>query len=259
MSAPRNATPKNAKPTPRRAGSPRPEPATSATLFSDHSSAPPIPRISAVDADPRDPNLRRVKVGRRTVAVLPATAAEAHGLVIDLPWTEPLAKAVAHDAAVAIAREKALRSLGRSAATSARLIERLVRSGQDPAVASEAVASLRRDGWLDERATADALAESEQRRGRLPRAALARRLQAKGVETPLADSISAARGAASAAAEREACVAFATSLMKRSGSGSGASRAVVARRVAAGLARRGFDADIIARTLETLRLPTGDE
>jgi SOS response regulatory protein OraA/RecX len=242
-----------------RGAAPRPSrtgPARERLLPSEDPSAP---AITAVDADPQDPNLRRVKVGRRLVARLPATAAEAHGVEVGKPWSAALAAAVARDAALAVARDKALRSLGRSAATSTRLIERLVRSGQDPTVAAEAVASLRRDGWLDESAAAEDFAQRVQRSGRLPSAALAHRLQAKGVDPALAERVSKSRGAASPAAERAACLALATSLVNRGGAATRPSArasdpAATARRVAAALARKGFDADIIARTLESLRL-----
>ena len=217
------------------------------------------PCIVAVEADPKDPNLRRVRVGRRVVAVLAASDASALGVRPGAAWDEALSAAVARCANVEAARRDALRALARASVPSARLRERLSRRGHEPSIVEEVVEGLVRDGWLNDALVADAAAEGIQRRGRLPRRAVAAALLARGVEPELATR-AARRGAAPGDEELAACAEFAATLLARPAAKptrgkSPASGAGIrgphrdAHRVAAALARRGFDPDIIARVL----------
>jgi regulatory protein len=213
-----------------------------------------VSRISAVIADPKDSNLRRVRLGRRTVAVLGAAAAAELGVVEGALWDERLAGAVSHREALDRARREALRSLARSSKSSGQLRAALARRGHAPELVGDVLAVLATEGWLDEERSAQEVASAIRRRGEVPRRALARTLEARGFEESVARR-AAAIGAAAGDEELAACAALATKLLARhraaAAGTSGATGALERRnlRVAAALARRGFDSDIIRRVL----------
>ncbi|MFO0874701.1 MAG: RecX family transcriptional regulator [Phycisphaerales bacterium] len=205
-----------------------------------------------------DPNVRRIRVGRRVVAELAAHEIESLRLAPGREWTPALAARVARVQALAQARRDALRMLARAGASSSRLRERLIRKGHDAAIAAAAVDGLARDGWVDDRAFAGSLATSLQRTGRLPKDALAARLARRGVDAKLAAEVARTAGLADGADAHAACMEAATRLLGTA-QARNVDRATRARRLAAALARKGFDADSISSTLDRLRLSSAVE
>jgi len=194
------------------------------------------PPIDALRAHADDPNVVDVRVGGRTVATLPRARAETMGAAEGAAWTPALAARVSAAAAEALAREAALAFLARRAWSAALLAARLVRAGHDERAAAGAVAALLADGWLDDRAYAQARAGQLSRRGAMAAEALEHALVEEGVAERVARA--AAKGEAGTAEDlaREAKAA------RRAGQG--------AARVAGRFARRGFDADSIRSALE---------
>ena len=194
------------------------------------------PPIDALRALAADANVVDVRVGGRTVATLPRARAEALGATEGAAWTPALATRVGGAAAEALAREAALAFLARRAWSAALLAARLVRAGHDERAAADAVAALVADGWLDDRAYAEARAGQLSRRGAMAAEALEHALVEEGVAERVARA--AAKGEAGSTDDlvREARAA------RRAGHG--------ASRVAGRFARRGFDADTIQTALE---------
>jgi SOS response regulatory protein OraA/RecX len=194
------------------------------------------PPIDALRALAADPNVVDVRVGGCTVATLPRARAEALGATEGAAWTPALATRVGGAAAEALAREAALAFLARRAWSAALLAARLVRAGHDERAAADAVAALVADGWLDDRAYAQARAGQLSRRGAMAAEALEHALVEEGVAERIARA--AAKGEAGTTDDlvREARTA------RRAGHG--------AARVAGRFARRGFDADTIHTALE---------
>lgn len=195
--------------------------------------SPPIDALRALAADP---NVVEVRVGGRTVASLPRARAESLGAVEGAAWTPALAARVSTAAAEALAREAALAFLARRAWSASLLRARLARAGHDEAAAAAAVASLVADGWLDDRAYAQARAGQLSRRGAMAAEALEHALVEEGVAEREARAAARAEAGTSEDLVREARAA------RREGAG--------AARVAGRFARRGFDADTIRAALE---------
>lgn len=217
------------------------------------------PTIATIVADPDDPNIRRVRVGRRVVAELLAHDVEAMKLVPGRAWTPALEARVARVQAHADVRRDALRMLARTGMASSRLRERLEKRKHDAAVVAEVVAALVRDGWLDDEGFAESAVASLQRRGALPAKTVAARLASRGVDEAIAAGVAKRRGAQD---ESVACLAAAKKLVKSPSTGAGGRRLDklrVARRAAAALARRGFDPDTIDTTLRTIGFELGSD
>ena len=192
--------------------------------------------IDAVRALDGDPMTVEVRVGGTTVASMPRPRAEALGLAEGVKWTPALAARVDRACAESLAREAGLAFLARRSWSAKGLEARLVRAGHDARAAREAVAAMVGDGWLDDRAFAEARVEQLSRRGAMSAEALEESLEADGVADDVAAA--AARAGAATAADLRAEARAA----KRAGER--------ASRVAGRFARRGFDADTIRDALE---------
>jgi SOS response regulatory protein OraA/RecX len=192
--------------------------------------------IDAVRALDGDPMAVEVRVGGTTVARMPRPRAEALGLAEGMKWTPALAARVDRACAEALAREAGLAFLARKAWSAKGLEARLVRAGHEPRAARDAVAAMVADGWLDDRAFAEARVEQLSRRGAMSQDALAETLEADGVGEAVAAE--AARAGAGTAADLRAEARAARRAGER------------ASRVAGRFARRGFDADSIRDALE---------
>jgi regulatory protein len=150
--------------------------------------------------------------------------------------------------AVDKARADALRILGRGDHAAAALIARLVRRGHAEEDATRAVERLRVEGWLDDEATARALAERTVRGAPAADRLIETRLRRGGVEADLA-----ARVARETAGEDPVAAALLVAERRCRGLDR-LDPAVAARRVAGVLARRGFDEDVIETVLSRLDL-----
>lgn len=202
--------------------------------------------IASIDPDPRDPNQRRIRVGRRTVAKLSADAVLSLGLQPGQPWTERRQADVETRIAFEKAWRSALRMLGYRALTRSELEARLTRKRVPPAVVERVTAELSANGWLDDEQVAHDTAQALARRRPAARCVLEERLKARGIDAELAAR--AASNAMSSQAELEAATTFAQQRLRGL---RGLEPTVQARRITGALARRGYDEDLIIKVLQS--------
>ncbi|MBM4006266.1 MAG: hypothetical protein FJ292_01670 [Planctomycetes bacterium] len=195
--------------------------------------------ITAIDADPTDPGLVRVRLGRTSVGPLRRDAAEALGLAEGRSWTARLEKEVDRLARREGCRADALRRLGRRDHSCELLVVRLSpRWGED--IAREVVGELATHGWLDDGTYATRRAENLRRSGPVSSEMVSVRLEAEGVAPKLARK-------AAGGADRPQDLAVHTRRWKR----EGRSAAWITRT----LGRRGFEFDTIEEALRNAGIP----
>lgn len=200
--------------------------------------------IDALRALDGDPMTVEVRVGGTTVATLPRPRAESLGLAEGVRWTPAIAARVDRACAEALAREAGLAFLARKSWSAKGLEARLAQAGHDARAARAAVAAMVADGWLDDRAFAEARVGQLSRRGAMSADALAAMLESEGV----AESIAADAAESIAADAAEAGAGTAAQLRAEARAAKRAGER--AARVAGRFARRGFDADTIRDALE---------
>lgn len=195
--------------------------------------------ITAIDADPKDPGLVRVRLGRTSVGPLRRDAAEALGLAEGRAWTARLERELDRLARHEGCRADALRRLGRRDHSRELLVLRLTpRWGED--IAREVVGELATHGWLDDGTYATRRAESLRRGGPVASELMSVRLEAEGVAPKLARK-------AAGGADRPQDLAVHMRRWKR----EGRSAAWITRT----LGRRGFEFDTIAEALRNAGIP----
>jgi regulatory protein len=159
----------------------------------------------------------------------------------------------APDDPVAAAHTVALRLLTVRARSRAEVEARLRRKGFDAGTVDAALERLERAGLLDDKAFAADLAALRSERG-VASALVRRELRARGI-----DPETAGRVAANPPGDEEAerCRALADAWVRRHG---GLAPEVAARRLAGHLARRGYSASLVARTVRaTIEIEVGLE
>ncbi|MCB9846557.1 MAG: RecX family transcriptional regulator [Phycisphaeraceae bacterium] len=182
-----------------------------------------------------------VFVGRRRVATLDPKAVHDLGLGVGSAWTPELEASIGLASETQRALSLSQRWLATRPRSVAEIQSRLASEGVSPGAADAALDSLVRAGLLDDVRLAGDLAAALATRGHAPEAIVVR-LLARGLAAEIARD--AADGVASPDPLRDARVLAASRL--RSGGGSVESRA---RRAAAFLARRGFDAETVERAV----------
>jgi len=206
--------------------------------------------ITAIDPAPTDPNLRRVRVDGRIKATLRVSELAEAGVRVGDAWSAATAARIDRLMAQRDARERALGYLARRAHTSDELRSRLARRGVQPSVIDDTLRELTEHGWLgndDDAALEQARVLS--RDGATAPAMIRARLESRGVRSEQA------KRAADLAAPTPAVAALrlASDALRQQ---STARDRRTATRIARMLARRGFDDDVIAATLERLDLTT---
>ena len=199
--------------------------------------------ITEVLADPEDPGLVRVRVGRALHGPLRRDEAERLRVEAGRRWTATLARAVQALTDSVACRADALRRLGRRDHSRALLTERLeVRWGA--ALAARVVEELHAQGWLDDGGYARRRAEHLRSHGPISREMIAARLEAEGVDAPEARR-------AAGRADRPEDIVGSVRAWKR------------ARRdpacIARTLGRCGFDFDTIVGALRAAGMPCPSE
>jgi SOS response regulatory protein OraA/RecX len=209
--------------------------------------------ITAIEPVAADPTMRRIKAGRRTLGTIHADEIESLGLQVGFTWTPAMARHVEALTIKRAARREAMRMLGRRDSSERAMLDQLIRRGTPGAEAAEVVRELVRDGWIDDLALAERVAQAVAR--------------APGATAPLIESKLARRRISGSSARRIARSALEHSTplqqaiawgLRHTRDSTRQSPAKTARRIAAGLARRGFDADTIAAALDQLNLSADD-
>lgn len=210
--------------------------------------------ITALEPAPDDPNQRRICVGSKIVATLPAQEVMRLGIAVGDQWSEAVGATIREAAARMEAHKVALRVLGRRGYSRRGLLDRLTASGVEPGCAESVVAELEHNGWIDDRLLATDLARSLLRRNPAGPDLIVRKLEARGIDPSLA------RATADESLQGIDLIGSAEGLARRRlRSIERADPASAARRVASALARRGFDDDVVREVLRRLRLDgTGD-
>ena len=221
----------------------------STSLFPD---IDPGERIGAIDAPASDASLRRIRVGQRVVATLPADVVEALGIAIGDVWTNPLAATLQQAMAEHTVRRYAQRLLKRRPYSRSELVDRLMRKEPDGAMAKRIANEMIAAGAIDDEAYARALAVSVADRGPVSVTYLNHKLRQRGIPPELAQRV--ADETLEETDVVETAVAFAAARLR---SMSSQPQDAAARRIWAALARRGLDADTIRVVLDRITLPAG--
>ena len=201
--------------------------------------------ITAIRPLPSDPSMRGVRIGRRVIARLRATDIESLGLEAGQILTDELAGAIEEVLALTRARRDALRLLGRRGYSSGQLVDRLKRKGHAESTARAVVDELRDGDWLDDEEYARAVAREICARGPASPRLIMQKLRQRRIDADLARRVAEETLADTDPVEEAIALAE-----KRMRSMRSVPRATAARRIAAALARRGFDMDTIRAAIQ---------
>lgn len=205
--------------------------------------------------DPRRSDCAWVCVGGRRKARISLDQVGELGVGAGTIWDESLAERVETAAARQKGRDMAMRWLAARRRSGEEIVRKLRQKGVGADVARGIVADLERAGLVDDEAYAVAMVEGELRRRPAGARLLEARLLQKGVDRDLARRV--VREQTSGRDAFEDALALAERKVRSS---ARVQREVLARRVMAQLARRGFEADICRRaTQRALRLDEAEE
>ncbi len=207
----------------------------------------PATTITAIEPLRSDSTMRRVRVGRKTIATVQAADVDAMGLAVGLDWTDQLAQRVQRAVETHQARRAALWLLNRRAYSCGELIDRLARRGHSNQIAGSIAQELAIAGSIDDEAYGRAIAREAVATKPASQEFLARKLRGRRIPDDLAQRI-----ARETLADVDLVAAATQYARKRLHAMPTVSWTTATRRIAAALARRGFDADTIAATLGRL-------
>lgn len=209
--------------------------------------------ITEIAPLPRDPNLRRIRVGRRTMATIVDADVQRLRLRTGMRWTASLAAKVGEAAEAQRARKAALNLLGRRALSSAELGERLLRKGFAEKVIDRVRNELISQGWLDDRAYGEAIVRETVRRKPASARLLKARLKAKGIGASLARDLT--EQPPDGPSDEDQALKLAKERLSEI---TDLPRVARVRRVCGLLARRGYDPVTIETVLGRLGINSND-
>lgn len=201
--------------------------------------------ITALTVSGKDPNLRRIMVGRVHLGTLPDRDVNQLGLhvgtILDAELLDRIRALVEHSRA----RAAAMRLLGRRAYSSGEVVDRLTRKGFDRNIAQPVADELVDDGWIDDRAYAQQVTRELIRGKPAGKRLIISRLMQKRIDRALAEDV--AQVALENHDLRASAHTFASRRLKNM---QHLDRATIARRLSAALARRGVDDDIVREVVD---------
>lgn len=215
--------------------------------------APDDATITEIVALKSDPNQRRIRIGRRTVATLRASDVDELKLEVGAKWTRKLQALVDRSMAADRVRKAAMTMLGRRSMSRSDLVSRLVNKGHAKRLAEQVTKSLVADGWLNEQAFAEAIVNRVAGRKPASDRLIREKLQAKGINSKVIAKVT--RSAGPTDAQLESLRDFAE---RRLASMSHLPRAGQVRRISGLIARRGFDQDVIESVLSQIGITLDD-
>ncbi|MDP6986666.1 MAG: RecX family transcriptional regulator, partial [Phycisphaerales bacterium] len=191
--------------------------------------------ITAITADPREPDLRYIKVGRQVVARVRRSDVEGLALEVGGQLDPDTLAELACCQRRTMLRLRAIRSISRAAASRQRLVDRLTPHASNMDELESVLDELAAEGLLDDHATATQIAEEILRSGPLGARALSAKLSRRGFESCVVEQIieDLSAGRDEYADAREAAAIAMRSLRHLPPN-------TATRRLAARLARRGF-------------------
>jgi regulatory protein len=200
--------------------------------------------ITSMTADPKAPDLRRIRVGPARIATIRRQDADSLGLAIGDELTDSLRHTLRQLDTLASLRLRAIRSLSRAAASRRRLSHRL-RTHGTPTDIDEVLDQLVQEGLLDDHAAARQLAEEAVRREPLGRRRLEAILYSRGFERADIDV-----AVEHALADRDPRADVLEAAHRAARSLQHLPYDTAARRLTGRLARRGFDHESIRHAIE---------
>lgn len=209
--------------------------------------------ITSIELVPKDPSLRRIKIGRKTLATLPVDDVIEIGIAEGEVLTTQLAQALAHAVMKLHIRKTAQKLIKRRAYSRGELIVKLQSTCNDSPLIELVVDAFCRTGAIDDEAYGQSIAMSLTQRGPISQSHLKQKLCLHHINPDLAQQI--AEQALTENDPIEAATAFA---LKRMKSMQSKPQLVVVRRIWGALARRGFDSQTIRIILNKIGLDTAE-
>jgi len=206
-------------------------------------------RVTAIQPLRSDPNIRSVRVGRRTIAKLRASEIEALGVEVGQELTAGLWRDLERAAEQDKGRKAALRLLGRRAYSSGQIVQRLGRRGFDRDLSRRIAEELVEAGWIDDLAYARAEARQILSRAPAGKRLLVSKLRQRFISAEMAEQV--AEEVLRGVDATEQATALARKRLRVMGP---VPPATAARRIAAALHRRGFDGETVRNVIEGLPL-----
>jgi regulatory protein len=203
-----------------------------------------VPRITALEQDPRRPGAVRLEIDGIRYGAVPRELISEEGLAVGLPIDEGLQQRLGAAADIEAAFRTALRSLELRPFARNDLARRLRRKGHPAEAVQSALERVAGLGLLDDSAFARGYIQSRSARGRGPSRLLGD-LLAMGVERSIIERALAAE--LPEGLERTAPVALAT---RRAAQLGALPRQVKRRRLLAYLARRGFSGRAVTELVD---------
>jgi regulatory protein len=197
--------------------------------------------ITAITVSPRAPGRFDLLVDQTPVARLGIQGIERLKLRTGLPVDEQLAAAIAREATVTRAYDRAMMMLAARGRASGELRRLLVRKGEDPTIVNAVIERLSAAGFLDDDAFARQFARAKSTSG-VSRRRIEQELGRKGIDRSLASIAVAETFEEEQVDESVAIDRAADKKLRTLGNVDGPTRR---RRLYSYLARRGFDVDAI--------------
>ena len=212
--------------------------------------------ITAIVPNPRKPGRFAVSVDGEDVATLSIDAIERLRLVLGGRVDDRLRLAIDHEAAILATYDRALNMLAARARSSAELRRLLIRKGEPAAQVDVVIDRLRTVGFLDDAAFARQFTRSKAVGSGLSRRRVQQELSKRGVARDISDDAIEDVFTEEQVDEDASIERVARKKLRTLGK---LEPAVQRRRLYGFLARRGYDADDIARVLRLVLSDVGDD
>ncbi len=210
--------------------------------------------IAAIEVVTSDPLLRRIKIGRKTLATLPITEIEKIGIAKGVLLTDELASALEQAVMKVNIRKSAKKLIKRRAYSRGELIKKLQSTCNDSQLIEMVVDDLCKTGAIDDEAYGHNIAISLTQRGPISHAKLKQKLCARYIHPDLAQQITEQTLAENDPVE--SAINFARKRMKTMQSKP---EIVITRRLWGALSRRGFDSETIRIVMNKIGLNIAED
>ncbi len=202
--------------------------------------------ITAITADPREPDLRRIQAAGRCVARIRHVDVDAMRLRVGDPLNASLLAGLEAADRRAALRVRAIRSLSRAAASRKKLESRLARHGTEDDIA-QVLDNLTADGIVDDVLAAAQLVTETLRREPVGRTKLLQMLTSRGFGQDVSERV-----VDDALRDRDGRQDLSEAATRAARGLHGLPRDTAARRLAGRLGRRGFDEDAVAEAIRSI-------
>lgn len=210
--------------------------------------------ITAIEVVTKDPLLRRIKIGRKTLATLPLAEVEAMGITLGKVLSDELAIALEQAVMRLHIRKAAVKLIKRRTYSRGELIQKIQTTISELHLIEMVVDDLCSKGAIDDEAYGRNIAMSLTQRGPISLSQLKHKLCARHINPDLAQQI-----AEQALAENDPVEAAIDFARKRIKSMQSKPKIVITRRLWGALARRGFDSETIRIVMNKVGLDIAED